>query len=355
MTLSDIAQALSAETAGDGNLEIERIVHPADAEKPGDLAIALSAEALAALAASRAKAALVPAGTPPPGEGIATIAYGGKERVAISILTALFDKGPAHAAGIHPGAMVAADATIGEGVDIGPLSVVGAGSAIGAGTTLLAQVTIGAGVTIGRDCLLHPGVRIGDRVRLGDRVVIHANAVVGADGFSFIPVSNPDGSRNGIDMPKRTHSLGTVVVGDDVEIGAGTTIDRATLRATRIGRGTKIDNQVQIAHNVTIGENCLICGMAGIAGSAVIGDRVVLASSVGIADHVTVGDGATIAATSGVAANVPPGQVFSGTPATRHDISVERYMNVGRLKALYPKVEDLKKRLEALEKGAKGR
>ena len=110
-----------------------------------------------------------------------------------------------------------------------------------------------------------------------------------------------------------------MVIGDDVEIGAGTTIDRATLRETRIGRGTKIDNQVQIAHNVVIGENCLICGMTGIAGSAVIGDRVVIASGVGLAPHLTVGDGATITASAGVASHVPAGAVFSGTPATHHD------------------------------------
>ena len=144
------------------------------------------------------------------------------------------------------------------------------------------------------------------------------------------------------------------MIGDDVEIGAGTTIDRATLRETRIGRGTKIDNQVQIAHNATIGENCLICGMAGIAGSAVLGDRVVMASGSGVADHVTVGEGATIAAGSGVGSHVPAGAVYSGVPAISHATSIERYANIGRLRVLYPKVEGLKKRLEALEKAAEG-
>ena len=256
MQLSDIAQALSAKIIGDDGLTVDRIVHPADAEGPRDLALALSKEALAALGGTRAGAVVVPPGTQSP-NNIPAVVYGGNERMAVAVLTALFDPGPAHDAGVHPAAVVAADAAIGESVSIGACAVVGAGTTIGAGTVILPQVTIGAGVIIGRDCVLHPGVRIGDRVRLGDRVTVHSNTVVGSDGFSFIPVLNPDGSGNGIDTPKRTHSLGTVIIGDDVEIGSGTTIDRATLRETRIGRGTKIDNQVQIAHNVVIGEDCL--------------------------------------------------------------------------------------------------
>ena len=152
----------------------------------------------------------------------------------------------------------------------------------------------------------------------------------------------------------RIHSLGTVVIGDDVEIGAGTTIDRATLRETRIGRGTKIDNQVQIAHNVIIGESALICGMVGLAGSVTIGDRALLGAGAGVADHLTVGADATIAASSGAASNVAEGTIVSGTPAVVHKVSLERYVNVGRLRTLYPQVDDLKKRVEALEKGDKG-
>ncbi len=353
MHLSDIASALSAKLSGDGGLDIGRIVHPADAEGTGDLAVALSGEAQAHLAATRAGAVLVPAGGTPPA-GIAAILYGGNDRVAMAILTALFDPGPAHSSGIHPAAVVAPDALIGEGASIGPAAVVGSGSKIGAGTIVLPHVSIGADVVVGRDCVLHPGVRLEDRVHLGDRVIIHCNTVIGSDGFSFIPVSNPDGSSNGIAAPKRTHSLGTVVIGDDVEIGAGTTIDRATLRETRVGRGTKIDNQVQIGHNVVIGENCVICGMSGIAGSVVIADRVVIASGVGLAPHLTVGEGATITASAGVASHVPAGAVFSGAPATFHDKSIARLADIGRLRQLYPRVDDLKKRIEALENEAKG-
>jgi UDP-3-O-[3-hydroxymyristoyl] glucosamine N-acyltransferase len=352
--LSDIAAALSSAVSGDGNLVVTRLVHPADSEGSGDLAIALTDEALGHLATTRAGAVVIPPGKEAPA-GSSAIPYRGNERIALAILSALFDPGPAHEAGVHASAVVAPDARLAAGVSVGPNSTIGAGTSVGPGSVILANVTIGAGVSLGRDCIIYPGVRIGDRVEIGDRVRIQFNAAIGADGFSFIPVSNPDGSSNGIERPMRTHSLGTVVIGDDVEIGASTAIDRATLRETRIGRGPKIDNQVQIAHNVVIGENCLICGLAGIAGSAVIGDRVVIASEAGVADHVIIGDGATIAATSGVATNVPAGAVYSGTPAIPHVQSLERYANTARLKSFYPRVEDLKKRVEALEKASEGR
>jgi UDP-3-O-[3-hydroxymyristoyl] glucosamine N-acyltransferase len=353
MKLSDIAKALRGEVTGDGTLELTRLVHPADADGKGDLAVALAGDALGTLSSTRAGAAVVKPGTRAPA-GLATIEFAGHERMALAILTRLFDIGPGHDAGVHATAFVSPTAIVAESASIGPLATVGPGSTVGDASVILASVTVGEGVTIGRDCLIHSGARIGDRVRLGDRVIIHANAVIGSDGFSFIPVRNPDGSRNPIDTPARVHSLGTVILADDVEVGASTTIDRGTLRDTRIGRGTKIDNQVQIAHNVTVGENCLICGSAGVAGSVVIGDRVILGAGAGVADHVTIASDGTVAAMSGTASNVASGVVVSGTPATPHNVSLERYVNVGRLKVLYPKVDDLKKRVEALEKGDKG-
>jgi UDP-3-O-[3-hydroxymyristoyl] glucosamine N-acyltransferase len=354
MQLSDIAKALSATLSGDGSLEIRRVVHPADADGNGDLAVALSGDATQHLAGTRAAAVLIPPTGAPPA-GAAAIVYGGSDRVAVATLTALFDPGPAHGTGIHPSAVVAPDAVIEAGANVGPGVVIGAGSRVGAGTTILAQVTVGAGVSVGRDCVLYPGVRLMDRVRLGDRVIIHSNTVIGSDGFSFIPVSNPDGSSNGIERPMRTHSLGTVVIADDVEIGSGSTIDRATLRETSIGRGTKIDNQVQIGHNVVIGENCLICGMSGIAGSTVLGDQVVIASGVGVAPHLTIGAGATVAAGSGLASHVPAGAVFMGLPAIAQDRFISRLADIGRLRQLYPRVDELRKRIETLENEAKGR
>ena len=352
MKLGAVAKVLGGEVSGDADLEVTRLVHPADAEGPNDLAMAVTDDTLAMLA-SPAVAAVVRTKADPP-DGFSLIRFGGHERMALAILTRLFDPGPVHAPGVDPTAAVAADAIIGEGASIGALVSIGPRTKIGAHTTILAGTSIGAGVRIGRDCLIHSGARIGDRVAIGDRVVIHANAVIGSDGFSVIPVRNPDGSRNPIDLPARVHSLGAVLIGDDVEVGAGTTIDRGTLRHTQIGRGTKIDNQVQIAHNVIIGECCIICGTVAIAGSAEIGDRVILAGSSAVSDHIKVGSDATLSAMAAVISEVPAGTIVDGIPALRRDLAFERYLNVGRLKTLYPRVDDLKKRVEALEKGDKG-
>lgn len=353
MQLGEIAKALGTTVAGDAALDVERLVHPADAEGPRDLAVALAGDAVDALPTTRAAAAVVKPGIA--AHGKALIAFGGHERAALAILTRLFDRGSARPAGIDASAAIAADATVDKTASIGAFVAVGAGSVVGAGTAILPGASVGVGVTVGRDCLIHSGARLLDGVRLGDRVIVHPNAVVGADGFSIIPVRNPDGTVNGVDRPLRIRSLGTVIVGDDVEIGAGTTVDRGTLRDTRIGSGTKIDNQVQIAHNVVIGENCLVCGMVGIAGSAEIGDRVILAAGAGVGDHVKIGDDATLTALATVGSDVPAGTVMDGIPALPRLQAAERFMNIGRLKMLYPRVDDLRKRLEALEKAAGAR
>jgi UDP-3-O-[3-hydroxymyristoyl] glucosamine N-acyltransferase len=353
MQLKEIARALSATVAGDETLEIDRITHPADAVGSRDLAVALAAEAIDHLGNSRAKAALVEEAAVIDVPDLTLIKVAGQERMILATLTGLFDPGPAVSEGIHANADIAEDAEIGVGTRVGPLTAVGPRTRIGGRGVIAANVTVGADVTIGEGCLIHPGVVIGDRTVIGDCVIIQANTVIGSDGFGFIPVRNPDGSPGAEGRPKRIHSLGRVVIGDDVEIGAGTTIDRATLRETRIGSGTKIDNQVQIAHNATIGQSCLICGMAGIAGSVVIGDRAIVAAGAAIADHLTIGENATVTAGAAVAANVAPGGIVSGQPAAPHDVTVERYLNVGRLRTLLPKVENLRKQVEALEKAAK--
>lgn len=348
MKLTGIAEALSAEISGDADPEIDRVVHPADARDGRDLAVALKDDALEALAASPAGAAVVAADCDRDFGDLPVVRFGGDERVAIALLTRLFDPGPAHDEGVHPTAVIAGDAEIGEDVAIGPHAVVGAGTRIGARSVVLANATIGAGVEIGAGCTLHPGVVIGDGVRIGDRVVVHAASVIGADGFSYIPAEG-EGR-----LPEPIRSLGTVVIEDDVEIGAGSAIDRATLRETRIGRGTKIDNHVQIGHNTIVGEACLICGKAGVAGSVVIGDRVLLGAAAGLRDHITVGTGATVAALSGVGSNVAAGTVVSGRPAQLHTKISERYANVARLRTLYRQFAALVERVKVLEVGSQG-
>jgi len=347
MLLRDVARALSAQVIGDDSLLIERIVHPADVRGATDLAVAMSDDSFAALGECRAHAVVISAASTPPSDQFRGIVVTDKVRQSMAILTRLFGAGPSRVPGVHPTAVIADDAVLEPGVSVGAFVVVGERATIGANGVVFPHVTIGADVTIGRDAVLHPGVRIGERVELGDRVIVHANAVIGSDGFSFLPGAGGSGSAAG---PQRVHSLGRVMIGDDVEIGAGTTIDRATLAATRIGNGTKIDNLVQVGHNVTIGEHCLICGMVGISGSVRIGDRVQVGGGAGIADHVHIGSDVLIAAGSGVGSNVAPGLVVSGYPARKHDRTLEAHVYLGRQKALHTKVGDLQGRIEHLEK-----
>jgi UDP-3-O-[3-hydroxymyristoyl] glucosamine N-acyltransferase len=343
MLVREVAEALSARLVGDGSLQIERIVHPADADKPSDLAIAMSAESFAALSTSQAVAAVVSAKLPAVPSRVKSVIIPEHERAALAQLTALFDGGPAHAAGIDKTAVIAPDAQIAAGVSIGPFVVIGPRTRIGSGTVVLPHVTIGADVTIGEQGLIYAGVRIGDRVSIGARAIIHYNAVVGSDGFSFLPIPSAP-------VPARVHSLGRIVIGDDVEIGAASTVARATLESTLIADGTKIDNHVHIAHNVKIGRSCLICGMAGISGSVTIGDGVVLGGGVGIADHVTIGAHAKVAAGSGVGTDVAPGVTVSGYPAIPHDKSIEMLLYARRQKALHERVGKLQTKVEALER-----
>lgn len=353
MLTKDIAQALGGRLDGDGMLDVDRLVSPECAQRPSDLAIAISAQAMSALPRSKAQAVVVAAATPPAAGAFLAVIAVGEARGALAKLTALFDRGPPHEAGIHPTALVAPDAVLGEAVSIGPYAVIGAGARIGARTTILPQVTIAAEAAVGADCLLHPGVRVGHQCRLGDRVIVHHNAVIGADGFSFAPdLMSPTAFTAGVRVT-RVHSLGNVEIGDDVEIGACTTIDRATLATTRIGSGSKIDDHVHIGHNVSIGESCIVCGMVGISGSVVLGDRVRLGGGVGIGDHVRIGDQAIIAAGSGVATDIPAGAFYSGYPAQPHQRTLEQHLYLRRQRRLHDKVEALASRLDALEQAVK--
>jgi UDP-3-O-[3-hydroxymyristoyl] glucosamine N-acyltransferase len=350
MLVRDIAEALGAKLDGDGEIAIDRLVHPARAERPSDLAVAMSPQTAAALAQTKAQAVLVAEAAPPPSRSFSAVIAIAEPRMALARLTALFDPGPPHERGIHPTAIIAPDAKLGPDVCIGAYATIGPRSRIGAGTTILAQVTIGADVTIGGQGLFHSGVRIGHNCRIGERVIVHGNAVIGADGFSFAPDLMSASAFTAAVAVQRIHSLGNVVIGDDVEIGACSTIDRATLESTRIGRGTKIDDHVHIGHNVTIGESCILCGMVGISGSVVMGDRVRLGGGVGVGDHVRIGDQAVVAAGSGVGSDVAPGAFVSGYPALPHARSVEQHLYLGRQKRLHDKVAAMAARLDELER-----
>lgn len=350
MLVRDIAQTLAAELDGDGDIAVKRLVHPSQAEGASDLALATSPQAAAALAQTKASAVVIAAAAPRPNRAFAAVIAVAQPRMALARLSALFDPGPAQERGVHATAVIAADVELGADVSIGAYATIGPRSRIGAGTTIMPQVTVGGGVTVGAATLIHSGVRIGHDCRLGDRVIVHGNAVIGADGFSFAPdLMSAIAFTAGVTV-QRVHSLGTVVIGDDVEIGACTTIDRATLESTRIGRGTKIDDHVHIGHNVTIGASCILCGMVGISGSVIIGDRVRIGGGVGIADHIRIGDQAVVGAGAGVATNVAAGAFVAGSPAMPHQRFIEQQLYLGRQRRLHDRVAAMASRLEELEK-----
>jgi UDP-3-O-[3-hydroxymyristoyl] glucosamine N-acyltransferase len=210
-------------------------------------------------------------------------------------------------AGVAPGAVLHPSARLESGVTVDPGAVIGAGAEIGSGTVIGANAVIGSNVRIGRDCAIGPNASIAHAFS-GDRVILHAGCRIGQDGFGY--VMGPGGHR-------KVPQIGRVIIQDDVEIGAGTSVDRGGLRDTVIGEGTKIDNQVQVGHNVVIGRHCVLVAQSGIAGSVVLEDYVVLGGQVGVADNLTIGEGAKVGAQSGIMSDIPPGETWFGYPARR--------------------------------------
>jgi UDP-3-O-[3-hydroxymyristoyl] glucosamine N-acyltransferase len=243
--------------------------------------------------------------------------------------------------GIHPSAVVAEGVLLGSDVSIGAHVVLERGVVLGDRVALLPGVFVGEDAVLGNDCFLWPNVVVRERCRLGRRVVVHAGSVIGSDGFGYVR----DGERQ-LKVPQ----VGIVDVGDDVEIGAGVTIDRATTGATTIGEGVKIDNLVQVAHNVTIGPHSVVCAQVGISGSARIGEAVTIGGQAGIIGHIYVGDRVVVAGKSGVTKSVPPDTRVSGYPAEAHEQALRAQAHARRLPDLVREVRDLKSRLEALER-----
>ncbi|MCB1070032.1 MAG: UDP-3-O-(3-hydroxymyristoyl)glucosamine N-acyltransferase [Verrucomicrobia bacterium] len=239
--------------------------------------------------------------------------------------------------GIHPSAVISPEATVGEGVHIGPFCVVEAGASIGAGSILVGQVSIGRGARIGEHCRFYPQVSLREYVVIGDRVILHNGVVIGSDGFGY-DVS-PEGIRT------KQPQIGIVIIGDDVEIGANSTVDRARYGKTRIGKRVKIDNLVQIAHNVWIQDDAVIVAQVGISGSTIVQKKAILAGQVGVAGHLIIGAGAIIGAQSGVSKDVAPGAYMFGTPAVPHKEFASDLANLRRLELLKNRVAALEARL----------
>ena len=289
------------------------------------LALALSEEEIANLAKTKAKAALVPFGVNI--SGLTTIEVE-RPRLAMMKLITLFYEEPAIMTGtsnIHPTAVVHETAKIGQNVQIGPHVIVSKNAEIGDGSKLLGNTYIGNNAKIGKNCFFHTGVNIGDRVKIGDKVILHNGVSLGADGFSFV-TENPNNieqarkeggikEQNTEQVIFKIPSIGSVVIGNNVEIGANSTIDRGTIENTVIGDDTKIDDLVMIGHNCRVGKGCLIVSQVGIAGSCVIGDRVVLAGQAGLADHIEIGADSIVTAKAGVTKSFPEKSIIVGIPA----------------------------------------
>ena len=337
MTLADLAARLGCRLEGDGAIEIARVA-TLDQAGPGDLTFLANPKY--AQAAQRTRASAIILADDAPVAPCAMLRSAHPYRSFADAL-ALLGRNERPPDGVHPTAVVAPDAHVGRDVSIGAFVVVGAGADIGDRVVLHPHVVLGPGVRIGEDSVVHARVSVRERSVLGRRVVVQDGAVIGSDGYGY--VTDPDGVHHKIPQ----HSI--VVIDDDVEIGANTTIDRPAVGETRIGRGTKIDNLVQIAHGVTVGEHVLLVSQVGIAGSSTIGDHVVLAGQVGVAGHITVGDRARATAQTGIPNSVEPGATVSGYPAIDNREWLKASAVFRNLPELRRQVKDLMARLDALE------
>lgn len=249
-----------------------------------------------------------------------------------------------HPQGIHSTAIISPYARLEKNVSVGAYTIIEEGAGVEEGTVIYGGCFVGANAKIGKNCLIYPHVSIRERVRIGSRVIIHSGAVIGSDGFGFAMVRG---------LAEKIPQIGTVIVEDDVEIGANTTIDRARVDKTIIGKGTKIDNLVQIAHNVVIGANCVIVAQAGISGSTALGKDVILAGQAGIVGHIHIGEGAVIAAQAGVTKSVPAHTKVSGYPAKPHTEAKRVNACLQRLPQAYKKIKELEEKIRKLEERLK--
>lgn len=339
LRLSEVSKRLGVPLHGDGSIEIKGVAPIRDAGE-GDLTFLGNARYEMYLATTEASAIIMPLSSAPPGCRFAVLASEHPYVDFLKVLRIFAEDRVLLPKGIHPSALIAPGVDIGAEVAIGPNVVIEEGSSLGERTAALAGSYIGRNVRVGSDCLVYPNVVIREECVIGDRVIIHSGAVIGDDGFGFV--------RDG-ETIRKIPQIGNVVIGDDCEIGANTTIDRATTGTTRIGRGTRIDNLVMIAHNVEIGENSILCGQVGISGSTIVGSDVTLAGQVGIVGHVEIGDRVRVGAQGGVTKSIPDGTEVSGYPALPHPQARRIYASMRGLPDMIRLVRDLNRRITELE------
>jgi UDP-3-O-[3-hydroxymyristoyl] glucosamine N-acyltransferase len=336
LTTAEIAKLLAGEVLGDANATLTGFAATA-AAKPGDLTFAETDAFFAAAEDSAATAIIAGSNASSTKKIVIRVA---NPRIAFAKALAVFFPEPKFAPGIHPSAVIAASAHIDPTAHIGPHCTVAERVKIGANVVLQSGNFIGDDSVLGDETNLFPNVTIYSRTQIGRRVRIHAGTVIGSDGFGYVFDSG---------FHRKVPQVGNVVIGDNVEIGSNSSVDRGALGSTVIGKGTKIDNLVQVAHNVEIGEHCILCAQVGIAGSAKVGNYVVMAGQVGIAGHLKIGNQVTVGSKSGVMHNIPDGEQWLGAPA-QPDKQAKRVMiAMQRLPDLFKKIAAWEKKLGGTE------
>lgn len=340
LTVAELVAKLGLSFEGDGSCQIKGIAGIRDAV-PGDITFVANSRYASDAAQTKASAVIVARDWACPCPAPALIRADDPDK-AFAQVAVLFAPPPVvPAAGVHPTAVMAKDVKLGADVSVGPYCVLEPGVKVGDRTILYAGCYLGHGVTVGADTKLYPHVTVREYCRIGSRNIIHNGTVIGSDGFGY----NVDKQGIRTKIPQ----LGIVIIGDDVEIGANTTVDRARFGKTRIGNGVKIDNLVQIAHNVTIGDHSVIVAQVGIAGSTELGTYVTLAGQAGVSGHLLIGDRVVVGGRAGVIKDVPPGSFVSGFPARPHVKEMRIHAQIERLPQLKERVGELEKRLQALE------
>jgi len=331
-TTAEVAAHLQGEVQGDPAASLTGFA-PADRAQAGDLTFAENEAFFAQAEASAATAIIADTRFSSTRKTLIRVK---NPRVAFAKVLALFFPEPAFAPGIHPGAVVAGSAQIDPSAHVGPHCTIGERARIGANVVLESGNFVGEDSILGEDSRLFPNVVLYPRTELGQRVRIHAGTVIGSDGYGYVLDQGAH---------RKVPQIGQVIIGDDVEIGANVTVDRGALGATRIGRGTKIDNLVQIAHNVAIGEHCLLISQVGIAGSSKLGNYVILAGQSGVAGHLKIGNQVTVAAQAGVMHDIPDGEKWLGAPAQPDRQAKRQMIAVIQLPELMRRVAELEKKL----------
>ncbi|HUO57657.1 MAG TPA: UDP-3-O-(3-hydroxymyristoyl)glucosamine N-acyltransferase [bacterium] len=334
-TLENLAREIGATVKGDGSLTVKGVA-PLDSAGEGDLAFLTNPRYAKQAASTKATAVLCESSlqdNPKP------LLLSRNPYAALAKVIALFHPAVAHVSGVQKGAWVDPQASVDPAASVLPGAVVAAGARIGSRTVLYPGAYVGEKAVVGTDCLLYPNVVVRENCVLGDRVILQPGAIVGSDGFGF--------AREG-ESYRKIPQVGNVVLEDDVELGANTCVDRAVLGTTRIGKGTKLDNLIQVGHNVTIGKHTVMAALSGISGSTQVGSGVVMGGQVGLAGHLKIGDGVTLATRTGVMEDIPDKGVYWGSPSTEMATEMKNVAAYRQLPELLKRIRNLEKALEKL-------